>query len=223
MLKKKAPILGGIVTVVIISIIVGFISLGSPSETVNLDMTRSHGTVLTAMGSPIAGNPNAPITIIEFGDYQCHQCKNWFHNTKPAIFENYIDTGKVKLIFVDLAFLGKDSPIAAQASYCAEEQGAYWQYHDLLYTSQQEIDDGWANKERLRAFAFNLGLDMELFNSCLDSGKYQKRVQTNIAESQKQGATGTPTFVIVAPNGQQQKIVGAQPYSVFQNVFDSMI
>ena len=215
--------MGGIAAIVIIAIVAASASIDSSPETVNLDMSRSYGTVLTSMGSPIAGNLDAPITIIEFGDYQCHQCKNWFHNTKPAIFENYIDTGKAKLIFVDLAFLGRDSPIAAQASYCAEDQGAYWEYHDLLYTSQQEIDDGWANKERLRAFAFNLGLDMELFNSCLDSGKYQKRVQTNIAESQKQGATGTPTFVIVAPNGQQQKIVGAQPYSVFQSIFDSMI
>ena len=111
----------------------------SPSETVNLDMGRTHGTISTAMGSPILGDTSAPITIVEFGDYQCHQCYNWFHNTKPAIVQDYIDTGKANLVFVDLAFLGRDSPKAAQASYCAEDQGMYWEYHDTLYNSSKNL------------------------------------------------------------------------------------
>ncbi|MCA9819614.1 MAG: DsbA family protein [Nitrosarchaeum sp.] len=198
-------------------------SLSTSSENIDLDMDRTHGTISTAMGSSILGNPIAPITIIEFGDYQCHQCYNWFHNTKPAIFENYVDTGRVNFIFVDMAFLGRDSPKAAQASYCAEDQGKYWEYHDLLYLSQEpQIDNGWANPERLKAFAFNLGLDMELFENCLDSGKYSKRVQFNIDEAKKHGINGTPGFFIVGPDG-QQKISGAQPYSVFKLVLDSMI
>ena len=179
-------------------------------------------TVSTAMGSPILGDPNAPITIVEFGDYQCHQCYNWFHNTKPSITQDYIDTGKANLIFVDLAFLGRDSPLAAQASYCAEDQGAYWDYHDMLYTSQEEkIDGGWANAERLKAFAFVIGLDMELFESCLDSGKYVQRVQYNIRQANEHGINGTPGFIIVGPGGQQQ-ISGAQPFSVFKQVLDQM-
>lgn len=92
-----------------------------------------------------------------------------------------------------------------------------------MYNSQQGIDDGWANSERLKAFAFSLGLDMDLFNTCIDSGKYSKRVQHNINEAQKQGAGGTPTFIIVGPDGKQEKIAGAQPFSVFQNIMDSMI
>ncbi len=127
------------------------------------------------------------------------------------------------MIFVDLAVLGRDSLKAAAASYCAEEQGQYWEYHDLLYNAQEAIDNGWANSERLKAFAFSLGLDMELFESCLDSGKFNKRVQFNINEAKKQGATGTPTFIIVNDKGQQQKLGGAQPYTVFKNVLDSMI
>ena len=194
------------------------------AETVNLDMERTHGTVSTALGSPLLGSESAPITIVEFGDYQCHQCKNWFHNTKPAITQNYIETGKASLVFVDLAFLGKDSRKAAEASYCAEEQGKYWEYHDLVYSNQEEIDDGWANSERLKDFAFMIGLDLELFENCLDSGKYKKRVQFNIDQAKKNGANATPTFIIVGPDGQtQQKIVGAQPYSVFRNVMDSMV
>ena len=222
-MKKKGIIFGRIVAAVIIGIIGAAALMQTGSESLNLDMGRSHGTVSTAMGSPILGSESAPITIIEFGDYQCNQCYNWFHNTKPAIFENYIETGKANLVFVDLAVLGRDSLKAAAASYCAEEQGQYWEYHDLLYNAQESIDNGWANSERLKAFAFSLGLDMELFESCFDSGKFNKRVQFNINEAKKQGATGTPTFIIVNDKGQQQKIGGAQPYAVFKNVLDSMI
>ena len=116
-MKKKGIILGSIAAIVIIGIIASISLNQNDYEALNLDMERSHGTVSTAMGSPILGSPNAPITIVEFGDYQCHQCYNWFHNTKPAIEENYIDTGKANLVFVDLAFLGRDSPKAAVASY----------------------------------------------------------------------------------------------------------
>ena len=218
-MNKK--VVGIIISIAIISVIVVYSS--SSVETDNRDV-RTHGIISTTMGSSILGNPSAQVTIVEFGDYQCHQCYNWFHNTKPTVFQNYVDTGKVNFVFMDLAFLGMDSPKAAQASYCAEDQGKYWEYHDQLYTAQEsQIDNGWANSQRLKAFAFSLGLDMELFDSCLDSGKYAKRVQYNIAEAKKLGASGTPTFFIIGPDGQQQKLVGAQPYSVFKQVLDSMI
>ena len=222
-MKKKGPIIGGIIAAIVVIAIAGAAVSQNETESLNLDMTRTHGTVTTALGSPILGLESAPITIIEFGDYQCHQCYNWYHNTKDPIVENYINSGKANLVFVDLAFLGRDSPKAAVATYCAEEQGKYWEYHDILYNFQEGIDSGWANNERLRAFAMNLGLDMELFGSCLDSNKYDKRVTSNTNEARKHGATGTPTFIIVGPNGQQEKVVGAQPYVVFQNVLESMI
>ena len=220
-MNKKTILIGTVISLVLIGTIIVYSS--SPVETENIDV-RSHGTISTTMGSSILGNPSAPLTIVEFGDYQCHQCYNWFHNTKPSVFQNYIDTGKVNFIFMDLAFLGKDSQKAAQASYCAEDQGKYWEYHNQLYTAQEsQIDNGWANPERLKAFAFSLGLDMELFESCLDSGKYTKRVQYNTAEAKKLGANGTPTFFIISHDGKQQKLVGAQPYSVFQQVLDPLI
>ena len=220
-MNKKGILVGIVISLVIISVIVVYSS--SSVETENLDV-MPHGMISTVMGSSVLGNPSAQITIVEFGDYQCHQCYNWFHNTKSTVFQNYVDTGKVNFVFMDLAFLGLDSPKAAQASYCAEDQGKYWEYHNQLYTAQEsQIDNGWANSQRLKAFAFSLGLDMELFDSCLDSGKYTKRVQYNITEAKKLGASGTPTFFIVGPDGQQQKLVGAQPYSVFKQVLDSMI
>ncbi len=214
-----------IIISIIVFVVIGVtyaLSISSNDEnTMNLDMERQVGDVNTSLASPIMGSPDAPITIIEFGDYQCPNCKKWFLNTKPDIVTNYIDTGKANLIFVDIAFLGKDSVPAARATYCAEEQGKYWEYHDLLYNFQEGIDSGWANSERLKAFAQSLELDEELFNSCVDSGKFAKRVQFNFNEAKKQGANGTPTFIIVNSEG-QQKIGGAQPYSVFQKVLDSM-
>jgi protein-disulfide isomerase len=218
-MNKKGLIIGAIV----VAFAVGIAASYSPtSETVNLDMGRTHGSISTAMGSPILGDPSASITIVEFGDYQCEQCYAWFHETKPRIVQDYIDTGKANLVFVDLAFLGKDSIPASMATYCAEDQGMYWEYHDLLYNSQESVDGGWANSERLKAFAFSLDLDMELFESCLDSGKYSKRVQYNIQQAKENGVRGTPGFFIVGPDG-QQKIGGAQPFSVFKNILDSMI
>ena len=219
---NKIGVIIGVIAIAIIAGIAASLSTSS-SETVNLDMGRTHGTISTVMGSPILGDPAAPITIVEFGDYQCHQCYNWFHNTKPAIVEDYIETGKANLVFVDLAFLGRDSPMAAQASYCAEDQGMYWEYHNTLYNFQEsKIDGGWANSERLKAFASNLELDIDLFNSCLDSEKYSKRVQYNIQQARDHGVRGTPGFFIIGPDGQEQ-LGGAQPFSVFKQVLDQMI
>ena len=221
-MNKKRPILG----IIVISIIVGIVASMSSSsnEEFDIDMTRTHGSISTAMGSPILGDPLAPVTIVEFGDYQCHQCHNWFLDTKPMIMRDYIETGKVNLVFVDFAFLGRDSPKAAEATYCADDQNKYWEYHDSLYTAQEsKIDNGWANSERLKAFAFNLNLDMDLFNECLDSGKYSKRVQYNSQEARDNGVRGTPGFFIIGPDFQQHPIGGAQPFSVFQRVLDTMI
>jgi len=221
-MNKKGGILGIIVISIIIVIVASMSS--SNNETFDVDMTRTHGSISTALGSPILGDPLAPITIVEFGDYQCHQCYNWFHNTKPMIMRDYIETGKVNLVFVDFAFLGKDSPKAAQATYCADDQNMYWEYHNSLYTSQEsKIDNGWANPERLKAFAFNLNLDMELFNECIDSEKYSKRVQYNSQQARDNGVRGTPGFFIVGPDYDQQQIGGAQPFSVFKRILDSMI
>jgi protein-disulfide isomerase len=218
-MNKKGVILG-VISIAIIGIIAT--SFSNSSDTVSLD-ARSHGTIDTTMGSPILGDPLAPITIVEFGDYQCHQCYNWYHNTKPAITTNYIETGKANLVFIDLAFLGRDSPKAAQATYCADDQGMYWEFHNSLYTSQEsQIDNGWANTERLKAFAFGMGLDMELFESCLDSGKHSKRVQFNSSQAKEHGIRGTPGFFIINSDEQKQ-LSGAQPFSVFKEILDSMI
>ncbi len=216
-------VIGLIVIAIIVSIVLTVTNTGDLSNTQGEQTGQMHGTVSTIHASPILGNPTAPVTIIEFGDYQCHQCYNWFHSTKPQITRDYIDTGKANLIFVDLAFLGRDSPTAAQATYCAGEQGRYWEYHDILYISQEpKIDNGWASSERLKAFAFSMNLDTDMFNSCLDSKKYLKDVRYNSQQAKKHGISGTPGFIIVGPNSQEQ-ISGAQPFQVFKQIVDDMI
>ena len=175
-------------------------------------------------GSPALGSESAPITIVEFGDYQCEACYAWFHNTRDTLIDNYIETGKAKLIFVDLPFLGRDSPTAAQASYCAEDQEQYWEYHTMLYTFQDgHPDSGWADRDRLNSFAFSLDMNIDEFNDCMDSSKYKNRVKANYDEAVKNGALSTPTFIIISEDGKKQQFSGAQPYSVFAATIESML
>lgn len=178
----------------------------------------------TSKGSPTLGLESAPVTIIEFGDYQCPNCQRWNLNTKPLIEENYIDKGIAKLIFVDFPIIGADSIKAHASSYCADEQGLYWQYHDFLYDNQGHENDGWAKPANLKSLALKMdGLDVQAFGQCVDSGKYENRVRENGNIVSRSGATATPSFIIIDQNGQATQIVGAQPYSTFQKVIDEKL
>lgn len=217
----KKLILIGIAIAVIIAVSVGAFSYSNVKSS-DSNMQRKYGTVDTTMGSPVLGSDDAPVTIIEFGDYQCPQCDRWFKTIRPDIEEEYISTGKANLYFVDLAFFGPDSINAAEATYCAGDQSKYWDFHNILYSNQQGINDGWASSDNLKSFASQLGLDMSLFDSCLDSDKYKNRVERNVLEAKRNGASGTPTFIIVGSDGTQKMVEGAQPFSVFKDILDSM-
>ena len=174
--------------------------------------------------APVLGSDTATVTIVEVGDYQCHMCKKWFEETRPLIIENYIETGKVNLVFIDMPFLGYDSTPASEATYCADDQGRYWDYHSALFEYQQEIDDGWASATRLQAIAFNLGLDIEQFDKCMTTDDHKSRVNFNMQMSKKEfGANSTPTFVIVNTSGDIKKIIGAHPYSTFEQIIESLL
>ena len=185
--------------------------------------TMMVGDVDVTMSPPIEGSDDASVTIIEFGDFQCPKCDQWFQNEKPAIKADYIDTGKANLYFVDFTFLGDDSNSAAEASYCADEQGMYWEYHSHLYNNQGGINEGWANPTNLKQFASDIGLDTAQFNSCLDSGKYADRVDYNKQIGISHGVEGTPVFFIVGSDGTTERIDGPQPSAIFANVIDSML
>ncbi len=226
--KKKFVLI--ILSVVVIGIL---FTIPSQPETIPLNSSleenidrifspegRVYGTI-NISGMPLLGSADAPITIMAFGDFQCLGCKFWFLNIHPNITKNLIETGKANLVFIDTELLGVDSLKASEASYCAQEQGKYWEYHNILYTSQQEINDGWANSESLKMFASDLGLDESLFENCLDSGKYEKKVKFNAYEAKKNGISKTPTFVILDSEGKHHKIKGSVSYPVFEEIIDS--
>ena len=175
-------------------------------------------------GSPVLGKANAPITLVEFGDYQCHFCNVFYENTEHQILENYVMAGKVNVIFKDYTIIGQDSVNAAHAAHCAGEQGKFWQYHNTLYDNWGGENSGWANSENLMKFAEQVELDMNLFTQCNTDGKYAQIISASNGDAQTLGLTGTPAFfVISAETGQVQQIQGAQPYEVFERIFNSML
>ena len=181
------------------------------------------GDVDVTMSPPFEGSSDASVTIIEFGDYQCPKCDQWFQNEKPTITSDYIDTGKVNLYFVDFPFLGEDSDNAANASYCANDQGQFWEYHSMLYNNQGGINEGWANVNALKQFAADLGLDTAEFNSCVDSNKYEDRVDYNRKVGASHGVEGTPVFIIIGSDGTTQRIDGPQSSDIFAGVIDTLL
>jgi protein-disulfide isomerase len=219
--KTKFIILG-----VIGAVIVGGISfIAMNPDSISADNSQNEGFSLdTQNGSPVLGSPSAPVTIVEFGDYQCPFCKRWNTNTKPPIEENFIETGKAKLVYVDLAIIGRDSIKAHAGSYCADEQGLYWQYHDYMYANQGHENNGWTNSNNLKSLVSGLdGIDTDLFAQCLDSGKYEQRVRDNTNIAKSAGASSTPSFIIIGPSGNSVSITGAQPYSAFEQVIEDML
>jgi len=177
--------------------------------------------LLISNTSPILGLQNASITMIEFGDYQCFYCNKFYHDTEPDIVKNYIKTGKVRMVFKDFTIIGQDSVNAAHASHCAQEQGKFWQYHDALYDNWSGENTGWASTSNLLKFAKQVGLDTAAFDQCMSQSKYISTVQGSLSNAKDLGLTGTPNFFIILPDHSITKVVGAQPYEVFDNIFKS--
>jgi protein-disulfide isomerase len=172
-------------------------------------------------GSPILGDPNAPITVVEFGDYQCFFCNKFFHETEDSLLKNYVETGKVKVIFKDFTIIGADSITAANAAHCASDQGKFWEYHDTLYNHWTGENNGWASSDNLLQFAGELGLDTDEFSKCMTDSKYAQSIVNSNQDAKDLGLTGTPAFFIIGPDNKVTKIGGAQPYDVFEKIFNS--
>ena len=172
-------------------------------------------------GSPTLGDSNAKITILEWGDYQCTFCYKFHQNTLDIIEEDFVKTGKVKLVFKDFPLNGPASFLAAEAAYCAEDQEKYWQYHNELYKNWGGERTGWITRESLDRFAVTVGLDLEEFNTCLDEQKYQNRVIKLHEFGKEIGIDATPSFLVF--NDQKIiKIRGNQPLEVFLKTFDEL-
>ena len=161
---------------VIIGIIAGLLAVTGTADNNNSNaLTISK---LTDNGSPIMGDPDAPITILEWGDYQCTFCYKFHQDTLDIINEEFIKTGKVKVIFKDFPLNGPDSKLAAESSYCAHDQGKYWEYHDQLYENWAGERTGWITREALSEFAKSINLDTAEFNKCLNESKYENKINS---------------------------------------------
>ena len=179
--------------------------------------------LLTDNASPVLGSHDAPITMIEFGDYQCFYCNQFYHTVEPDIVKNYVNTGKVRMVFKDFVIIGQDSVNAAHAAHCAQEQGKFWEYHDALYNNWAGENTGWASSNNLLKFAQSIGLNDTQFGQCMSQSRYIPIVQGSLSNAKDLGLTGTPDFFIIAPDKTVSKIVGAQPFSVFDELFKSKL
>ena len=163
--------------------------------------------------SPSRGDKDAPVTLVEYSDFQCPFCSRHFSQTQPQIEEQYVKTGKVRFVYkhFPLDSIHPQATPAALASECAREQGKFWEYHDLIFQNQQSLGDA-----SYKQWAAQLRLDTAEFNDCYDSKKYQDRVTADLQQGSSAGIRGTPGFFL---NG--QLISGAQPFAVFQQMIDA--
>lgn len=204
------PILIGIITGV-------FLSFVNNEENDAILTTKD----LIENGSPILGNSFAPITILEWGDYQCTYCYRFHESSLDIILEEYVNPGKVKLVFKDFPLNGPDSILAAEAAHCAEDQGKYWEYHDELYNNWGGERTGWITRDSLNEFALNVDLEINEFNSCLDVHKYRQKVLDLEKFGKEIGIDATPSFLIFNDD-KVIKIRGNQPVDVFKKAIDEM-
>lgn len=169
-------------------------------------------------GQPSLGAAHAPVVIVEFSDFQCPFCARFELQTLPQLKADYIDTGQVRLVFRDfpLIQLHPNAELAAEAAACAQEQGAFWPMHDMLFRQQAEWAPGSGVDKRFGQYAQALGLKTEQFAECLNKNRYSQAIRQDLQEGLKLGVQGTPTFFI---NG--QSLVGAQPYEAFRQLIEN--
>ena len=174
---------------------------------------------VSADDDAVLGNPDAPVTIIEFSDFQCPFCRKFYKETLPQIKKDYILTGKAKLVYRDfpLVQIHPGATPAAEGAECAKEQGKFWEMHDAIFDEQEKQGSGTVQftADDVKKWAAKIGLNTSKFNQCLNSGKYKQEIEKDIADGSAAGVTGTPAVFV---NG--RLIVGAQPFAAFKAVID---
>jgi protein-disulfide isomerase len=180
--------------------------------------------VLDLSNRPSRGDGGAKLTMVEFLDYQCPYCGRFSRETMPQIDKDYIQTGKLRYVVMQLPLEGihKFAVIGAEEAECAGEQGKFWEMHDRLFANQQTIDQWKENAEAL-------GLDVNRFKECLDSGRQTAQIRSDVAEAQKAGLTGTPAFFLAYTDEKNTaiksvtRLVGALPYASFKSAIDKLL
>jgi protein-disulfide isomerase len=177
---------------------------------------------VSTVGRPTIGDPKAPVTLVEFTDYQCPYCSRFFRNTLPSIKRDFIDTGKVRLVVKDLPLsFHANARKAAQAAHCAGEQDAFWPMHDKLFENNRRLE-----AQQLPGYAAALKLDVDAFTGCLASKRHLAAISSDSAHARTAGITGTPSFIVGASTKDVIDgvgIRGAQPYTVFKAQIEKLL
>ncbi len=202
--RRMLLVAGAIAAAVVLAVVLIVPNLpGDESDLPSIAAVTAPHPGIQADGRTL-GDPNAPVTVVEYGDYQCPGCGQFARDLEPRLVEEYVAAGLVRFEFRDYAFLdsrvdGNESQDAAAATFCAADQGAFWPYHATLYANQHGENQGAFTRGRLKEMAAGLGLNTDTFSSCLDDGTHQADVDASNRGADELGLSGTPSFVV---NGQ---------------------
>jgi protein-disulfide isomerase len=232
-INRKALIVGVALAFIMVGGAVAAVLMNSPSTALNND---NNNEVIQRIVAPISENVpvlaadggSSNITMVEFGDYQCQYCARFHNETKNQIMNNFVDTGQIKFVFKDFVIndLPSDraSTLAAEASYCAADQGKYWQYHDELYDNSRGENTGWVSENSLKQFATRIGIqNLTEFSGCLENHTHRDLVEANTQLANVIGLRSTPSFVIISNETVPIAIEGAQPFPVFKQAIDDVL
>ena len=204
---------------IIIGIVIGI------GLTLNLESTPNDSSILNKenlmQGSTILGNPDAKITIVEFGDYQCTFCYKFHDETMKKIDQAYIKTENVNFVYRDFPLNGPQSILASEASYCAQKQNKFWEYHNTLYDNWGGENTGWITKNVLIGFANDIKLDLDSFSQCLENSEFKQKVLDNEQFGREIGIDATPSFLIFN-DSELYRIIGAQPFEKFEQALQEL-
>jgi protein-disulfide isomerase len=217
--------LGGAAAIVLV-LVVAVIVLTRPDDqesAADAPVTLPPAGVEVPHDRNTAGDPNAPVKVIEWGDYQCPACAVFARQFEQRLMQEYVVPGQVFFEFRDFAFLdtradGEESHDAAEASHCAADQGKFWEYHRTLYFNQGDAENaGFFARDRLIEMARLNGLDVDQFTTCLDDGTHEDEVVASSEEAQASNVNSTPTFSI---NGQ---VVSGANYDAIKQAIDAAL
>ena len=204
---------------IIIGIVIGI------GLTLNLEQTSNNSSILNKenlmQGSTILGNPDAKITIVEFGDYQCTFCYKFHDETMKKIDQAYIKAENVNFVYRDFPLNGPQSILASEASYCAQKQNKFWEYHNTLYHNWGGENTGWITKNVLIGFANDIKLDLDSFSQCLENSEFKQKVLDNEQFAREIGIDATPSFLIFN-DSELYRIIGAQPFERFEQALQEL-
>ena len=204
---------------VIIGILFGVLFTMIPEEQAKDSTILSKENLL--VGSTILGNPDAKITVVEFGDYQCTFCYKFHNDVMKKINEKYIKSGNVNYVYKDFPLNGKPSILASEASYCAQQQDKFWIYHNMLYDNWGGENTGWITQKVLINFAKETELNLEQFNSCMENSEFLQKVLNNEQFAKGININATPSFLIFNET-EVYRIIGAQPLEQFELAFQEL-